>query len=204
MHLIQFTDENGARAVGFTEAGATRVVTGAASVYALAAEAAETGRSLSDVIRAKGLGATVDKAKLAEEGRLLAPVDHPDTAHLYVTGTGLTLRLHGASQARHVALQGAEWCARRLVSPQPVDQTFDRHDTADVDREMGDDGALLRSTEVERDAIASHFDRSEHVHREHGRCLPQPRSGGRRRGLERFAASRSSGRRKRGARTMWP
>jgi hypothetical protein len=90
MHLIQFTDENGARAVGFTEAGATRVVTGAASVYALAAEAAETGRSLSDVIRAKGLGATVDKAKLAEEGRLLAPVDHPDTAHLYVTGTGLT------------------------------------------------------------------------------------------------------------------
>ena len=90
MHLIQFTDERGSRAVAVTEGGTTSVVTGAPSVYALAKEAAERGLSLREVVIEKGLGATVDKQKLAAEGRLLAPVDHPDTAHLYVTGTGLT------------------------------------------------------------------------------------------------------------------
>ena len=32
----------------------------------------------------------VDRDALAREGRLLVPVDHPDPAHLHVTGTGLT------------------------------------------------------------------------------------------------------------------
>lgn len=90
MHLIQFEDESGARAVGATIAGATQLVTGAGSVYALAREAAERGLSLTDLVREKGLGKDLDKAALAREGRLLAPIDHPDPAHLYVTGTGLT------------------------------------------------------------------------------------------------------------------
>ncbi|MBN9613954.1 MAG: hypothetical protein J0G35_00130, partial [Acidobacteriales bacterium] len=41
--IIQFEDDKGARAVGATEGGVTTVVTGAGSVYALAAEAAERG-----------------------------------------------------------------------------------------------------------------------------------------------------------------
>ncbi len=90
MHLIQFTDDTGARAVAATEGGITSTVAGAPSVYALAAEAAERGLSLREIVIEKGLGARVDKAALAAEGRLLAPVDHPDAAHLYVTGTGLT------------------------------------------------------------------------------------------------------------------
>lgn len=90
MHLIQFEDESGARAVGATIAGATQLVTGAGSVYALAREAAERGVGLVDLVREKGLGKDLDKAALAREGRLLAPIDHPDPAHLYVTGTGLT------------------------------------------------------------------------------------------------------------------
>lgn len=90
MHLIQFEDESGARAVGATIAGATQLVTGAGSVYALAREAAERGLGLVDLVREKGLGKNLDKAALAREGRLLAPIDHPDPAHLYVTGTGLT------------------------------------------------------------------------------------------------------------------
>ena len=90
MHLIQFTDEAGKRAVGATEGGVTKVVTGEASVYALAIEAADTGRSLAEVVAAKGHGATVDRAALLRDGRLLSPIDHPDAAHLYVTGTGLT------------------------------------------------------------------------------------------------------------------
>jgi hypothetical protein len=90
MHLIQFKDEAGARAVAATENGTTRVVQNAASVYALAVDAADRGVSLSAVVAEKGLGKTVDRAAIAAEGRLLSPVDHPDPAHLYVTGTGLT------------------------------------------------------------------------------------------------------------------
>ena len=90
MHLIQFEDDKGARAVGATEGGVTTVVTGAGSVYALAAEAAERGLSLRAVVIEKGLGAKLDREALAREGRLLSPVDHPDPSHLYVTGTGLT------------------------------------------------------------------------------------------------------------------
>ncbi len=90
MHLIQFQDDNGARAVAATEGGTTSVVTGAGSVYSLAREAADRGVSLRALVLEKGLGKTVDRAALAKEGRLLTPVDHPDPAHLYVTGTGLT------------------------------------------------------------------------------------------------------------------
>ena len=90
MHLIQFLDDNGRRGVGVTENGVTRRVTGAESVYALAIEAATAGSSLKAVVEKKGLGETLDKAKLLAEGRLLAPIDHPDQAHLHVTGTGLT------------------------------------------------------------------------------------------------------------------
>jgi hypothetical protein len=90
MHLIQFTDDSGKRAVGVTEGGTTSVVAGASSVYALAVEAIERGVDLRAVVMEKGLAGTVDKARLAAEGRLLAPIDHPDPAHLHVTGTGLT------------------------------------------------------------------------------------------------------------------
>jgi hypothetical protein len=90
MHLIQFQDEAGARAVAATIDGVTQVVTGAGSVYALAREAADSGSKLADLVRAKGLGKTIDKAAISAEGRLLSPIDHPDPAHLYVTGTGLT------------------------------------------------------------------------------------------------------------------
>jgi hypothetical protein len=89
MRLIQFAD-NGGRAVAALEGGAARVVNGAASVYALAREAADGGRKLADVIAAKGLGATVDAAALLAAGKVLSPIDHPDPTHLHVTGTGLT------------------------------------------------------------------------------------------------------------------
>src|SRR4051794_26335271 len=89
MHLIQFEDDDGARAVAMTDNGATRIVN-AESVYALALEATDSGRSLAEVVQSKGLGPAVDREVLARDGRLLSPIDHPDPAHLLVTGTGLT------------------------------------------------------------------------------------------------------------------
>ncbi len=90
MHLIQFKEQTGARAVAAIEGGIASTVNGAASVYALASEAADRGLSLRAVIIEKGLGTQVDPKALQAEERLLSPIDHPDPAHLYVTGTGLT------------------------------------------------------------------------------------------------------------------
>ena len=65
-------------------------VTGAASVHALALEAANSGRRIADVIADYGLGAEHDAAALARDGRFLPPITHADPAHLHLTGTGLT------------------------------------------------------------------------------------------------------------------
>ena len=90
MNLIQFRNENGERAVAAIEDGVTSTVTGADSIYGLAIEALDRGIRLGALIIEKGLGKAVDRDALLAEGRLLSPIDHPDPAHLYVTGTGLT------------------------------------------------------------------------------------------------------------------
>jgi hypothetical protein len=90
MNLIQFRNDNGERAVAATEGDAANTVKGANSVYSLAIEALDRGLRLGELIIEKGLGKEVDRAALLAEGRLLAPIDHPDPAHLYLTGTGLT------------------------------------------------------------------------------------------------------------------
>jgi len=72
------------------EGGPARAVKGAASVHALALEAANSGRSLKAVIEEKGLGDEIDLQAAYAEGRLLSPITHPDPAHLHLTGTGLT------------------------------------------------------------------------------------------------------------------
>ena len=67
-----------------------RLVNGAESVYALALEACARRESLRTVLDKRGLGKTVDLAAAYAEGRLNAPISHPDPAHLHLTGTGLT------------------------------------------------------------------------------------------------------------------
>lgn len=69
---------------------AAKAVLNATSVYALALEAADSGKSLVSVIEAHGLGEAVDLEKAYAEGRFLSPITHPDAAHLHLTGTGLT------------------------------------------------------------------------------------------------------------------
>ncbi|HWU19553.1 MAG TPA: AraD1 family protein [Devosia sp.] len=90
MNLIQYFDLNGERAVGAVDGEVTRQVNGASSVYGLAQAAIAAQTGIGALIAQQGLGETVDKAALLAEGRLLSPIDHPDPAHLYVTGTGLT------------------------------------------------------------------------------------------------------------------
>ncbi|WFR96825.1 AraD1 family protein [Rhizobium tumorigenes] len=92
MLISQIKGVDGAITVAVrNEPGETaKAVKGAASVYALAIEAADGGKSLSEVIAAHGLGETVDLDKAYAEGRFLPPITHPDAAHLHLTGTGLT------------------------------------------------------------------------------------------------------------------
>jgi hypothetical protein len=66
------------------------VVRGASSVRDLALEALASGRGLAETVAAHGLGEAVDLVAQAEAGNLLAPIHHPDPAHLHLTGTGLT------------------------------------------------------------------------------------------------------------------
>jgi hypothetical protein len=89
MRLVQFGDETG-RAVAVIRDGTAAVVNGAASVYELAWEAADAGGGLAALIETRGTGRSVDVRAILEAGRMLPPIDHPDPAHLYVTGTGLT------------------------------------------------------------------------------------------------------------------
>jgi hypothetical protein len=60
------------------------------SMYNLAQLAAQRGISITEALASLKLMEAVDLAAAASEGRFLAPIDHPDIAHLYVTGTGLT------------------------------------------------------------------------------------------------------------------
>lgn len=91
MLISQIKDASGKITVAVREEGGqAQAVKGAASVYALAMEAANGGKSLADVISAHGLGDAVDLEAAYAEGRFLPPITHPDPAHLHLTGTGLT------------------------------------------------------------------------------------------------------------------
>ncbi|MGO7989941.1 AraD1 family protein [Rhizobium leguminosarum] len=91
MLISQIKGANGEIIVAVREqGGAARSVKNAVSVYALAMEAADDGKSLASVIEAHGYGDAVDLEKAYAEGRFLSPITHPDAAHLHLTGTGLT------------------------------------------------------------------------------------------------------------------
>jgi hypothetical protein len=104
MNLMQYLDSDGARAVGVVEAGAVRAIVNAASVYDIALASLTAGRTLAETIATTTLGTTESRDAILAEGRALAPIDHPDPAHLYVTGTGLT---HLGSAATRDAMHKA-------------------------------------------------------------------------------------------------
>lgn len=108
MRLVQFKTPDGERKVGaVAEDGRTlAVVAGTRSVRELALEAHRRGQSLAAVVNA-ALGAEhVDYDAVYAENRLLPPLDHPDPAHVILSGTGLDHL--GSAQARdamHAKLQ---------------------------------------------------------------------------------------------------
>ncbi|MHB8812743.1 MAG: AraD1 family protein [Steroidobacteraceae bacterium] len=63
---------------------------GIASTYELAGAALAEGASLEVAARKRMTAEAVDVSGASAVVRLLPPIDHPDPAHLYLTGTGLT------------------------------------------------------------------------------------------------------------------
>lgn len=90
MRLLQMLDANGERIVAaMSDNGAAWRINTYRSLYDLALAAISAGASL-ETLAASARAEAVDVRGAEAEGRLLAPIDHPDPAHLIVTGTGLT------------------------------------------------------------------------------------------------------------------
>jgi hypothetical protein len=92
MRLVQFLAKDGRRALAVVGDDAHgRVIRDAVTSYELAGRAIAEKLSLKTLVDRLGFGETVDIRAALAEGRVLAPLDHPDDpAHLIVTGTGLT------------------------------------------------------------------------------------------------------------------
>ena len=90
MLISQIKNASGIIVAVREDGGQARAVNNAGSVYALALEAANSGKTLAQVIEARGYGEIVDLEEAYAEGKFLPPITHPDPAHLHLTGTGLT------------------------------------------------------------------------------------------------------------------
>ena len=89
MRLMQVRVKGGRRVVA-TDRGRSWFVRRYKTVYDIANAAIRGKTSLAKVVAAAGEAGAADAAALLAAGHVLSPVDHPDPAHLLVTGTGLT------------------------------------------------------------------------------------------------------------------
>lgn len=89
--LVQLRAQGGVRGVAVTRDGKTNRVRDASSLYTLAREAIAADVSLEALLARKGtVGAPLDLAQLLADNQVAAPIDHPDSARVWLTGTGLT------------------------------------------------------------------------------------------------------------------
>ncbi|WP_017669732.1 AraD1 family protein [Blastomonas sp. AAP53] len=104
--LVQFSD--GVRGVAALRDGAAYRLKGATTTLELAHEALAAGSALARHA-ADRLGESIDLTSV----QLLCPIDHPDAAHLLVSGTGLTHL--GSAEGRDAMHRAAQ------ANPDPTD-----------------------------------------------------------------------------------
>jgi hypothetical protein len=91
LRLVQTVSASGERCVAaVSEAGSAWRVKGSTTVLALAHAAIAARSTLEDLVDAAGRAEAVDVGTALQHGKVLAPVDHPDSARVFLTGTGLT------------------------------------------------------------------------------------------------------------------
>lgn len=106
--LIQFANEDGAsRAAQVQDGRRVQELDGVESLYQLAQDAIARGISLTQAVADKANGPVHDYQALIDSRRLLTPVQHPDPAHLLISGTGLShLGSADTRDSMHAKLQG--------------------------------------------------------------------------------------------------
>ena len=90
MLIVQFKNDAGVRRIGLLEQDTIREIDGFATTYALAQQAIRSNTPLATLALSSAGSTHHSYEAVATAGRLLAPLDHADPAHCYVTGTGLT------------------------------------------------------------------------------------------------------------------
>lgn len=90
LRLLQHRAADGTRSVIADDGGSARFVNEVGSVRELASRAIDDGATIADTVRSLGLGRETDTAAELAAGRILAPIDTDDPAHLMLSGTGLT------------------------------------------------------------------------------------------------------------------
>jgi hypothetical protein len=89
MRLMQVRTRNGRQVVA-TEGKRSWFVRRYKTVYDLANAAIRAKSTIARVVQGAGDAGDADREALLRSGRVLPPIDHPDAAHLFITGTGLT------------------------------------------------------------------------------------------------------------------
>ena len=104
MNLVQLS-RRGERRVAVVDGAQLRVLDLYHTTYALASEAADTGKPIADLVGSAGTNEAISYDEVyagTAEWRLLPSFDHPsDPAHCLVSGTGLT---HKASAENRAAM----------------------------------------------------------------------------------------------------
>ena len=100
MRLVQFKSSDGAREVGLVSKNERylQLLQATSRIYDLVLEASDERIGLEQIVKARIGEEQVDYDQVISEKRLLPPLDHPDPAHCYITGTGLNHL--GSAQAR--------------------------------------------------------------------------------------------------------
>ena len=106
MRLVQLHTKNNNKAVANVLGAKLQLVSNFETVYELAIQAIDTNKTLAQIVNENLSDELVDYQEVIESGRLLTPLCHPDPAHFWITGTGLTHA--GSAQTRdamHKALE---------------------------------------------------------------------------------------------------
>lgn len=91
LRLVQLRSHDGARIVAAADdSGDAWRIDGVASTYELARAAIARDSTLEAQARQLASAERIDLDRALSEQQILAPIDHPDSAHLHLTGTGLT------------------------------------------------------------------------------------------------------------------
>lgn len=107
MRLVQFLTSSGERAVGLVKDNNTiQQLNSVSSIYELSQLALHSSQNLEQKTEALLLEKYEDYQAIISEQRILSPIDHPDSAHVLVSGTGLThLGSADTRSAMHTKLQ---------------------------------------------------------------------------------------------------